>query len=59
MMPAEQAVNLPVGLSALQHPAVDLPGFQGPIEVVALAGEPLIDGRYDINEVVLGAPFVS
>ena len=59
LMPAEQAVDLPVGLSALPHPALDLPGFQGPIEVVALAGEPFIDGRYDINEVVLGAPFVS
>ena len=59
LMPVDQAVNLPVGLSALPHPALDLPGFQGPIEVVALAGEPLIDGRYDINEVVLGARFVS
>ena len=59
LMPAEQADNLPVGVTALPRPAIDLPGFQGPIEVVALAGEPLIDGRYDINEVVLGAPFVS
>ena len=59
LMPAEQAENLPVGVTALPRPAMDLPGFQGPIEVVALAGEPLIDGRYDINEVVLGAPFVS
>ena len=59
LMPAEQAENLPVCVTALPRPAMDLPGFQGPIEVVALAGEPLIDGRYDINEVVLGAPFVS
>jgi class 3 adenylate cyclase len=59
LMPADQAVNLPVGLTALAHPAVDLPGFNSPIKVVALAGEPLIDGRYDINEVLLGAPFVS
>ena len=53
LMPADQAVNLPVGLTALVHPPVDLPGFTSPIEVVALAGEPLIDGRYDINEVLL------
>ena len=39
--------------------SVELPGFEGLVEVVALAGEPLIDGRYDINEVLLGAPFVS
>ena len=59
LMPADQAVNLPVGLTALNYPAVELPGFNGLVQVVALAGEPLIDGRYDINEVLLGAPFVS
>ena len=59
LIPADQTTNLPIGLSALAHPALELPGFNGPIEVVALAGEPLIDGRYDINEVILGAPFVS
>jgi class 3 adenylate cyclase len=59
LIPADQTTNLPIGLSALAHPTLELPGFNGPIEVVALAGEPLIDGRYDINEVILGAPFVS
>jgi hypothetical protein len=38
---------------------VSLPGFAQPIEVAVLAGEPLIDGRYDINEVWNRSPFVG
>jgi len=50
---------LPLGVYAVAHEPVSLPGFAHPVEVVALAGEPLIDGRYDINEFWTRSPFVG
>jgi hypothetical protein len=44
---------------SVPHAAVNLPGFSKPIEVVSLAGEPLIDGRYDINDFWTRSPFVG
>jgi hypothetical protein len=59
LIPLDQAVDLPVGVYTVPHEPVNLPGFAHPIEVATLAGEPLIDGRYDINEVWNRSPFVG
>ena len=59
LIPEDQANNLPLGVYAVAHEPVLLPGFAQPVEVVALAGEPLIDGRYDINEFWTRSPFVG
>jgi class 3 adenylate cyclase len=59
LIPEDQANNLPLGVYAVAHEPVSLPGFAQPVEVVALAGEPLIDGRYDINEFWTRSPFVG
>jgi class 3 adenylate cyclase len=59
LIPADQATNLPVGVYSVPHTSVNLPGFSKPIEVVSLAGEPLIDGRYDINDFWTRSPFVG
>ena len=59
LIPADQATNLPVGVYSVPHSPVNLPGFSKPIEVVSLAGEPLIDGRYDINDFWTRSPFVG
>jgi class 3 adenylate cyclase len=59
LIPEDQANDLPLGVYAVAHEPVLLPGFAQPVEVVALAGEPLIDGRYDINEFWTRSPFVG
>ncbi|TSA53583.1 MAG: adenylate/guanylate cyclase domain-containing protein [Actinobacteria bacterium] len=59
LIPAEQAERLPVGVYSVPHDPVKLPGFSQPINVVSLAGEPLIDGRYDINDFWTRSPFVG
>lgn len=59
LIPCEQADNLPIGVYAISHEPVLLPGFPDPVGVVALAGEPLIDDRYDTNEVWIRSPFVG
>lgn len=59
LIPVEQAVTLPVGVYSVPHKPVHLPGFSQPIEVVSLAGEPLIDSRYDINDFLTRSPFVG
>ena len=59
LSPLDQALDLPVGVYTVPHTPVSLPGFAQPIEVAVLAGEPLIDGRYDINEVWNRSPFVG
>jgi class 3 adenylate cyclase len=59
LIPADQATKLPVGVYSVPHNPVNLPGFSQPIEVVSLAGEPLIDGRYDINDFWTRSPFVG
>jgi class 3 adenylate cyclase len=49
LIPAEQAVNLPIGIFAHAHPPVSLPGFVQPVEVVSLSGEPVTDLRLDTS----------
>lgn len=59
LIPAAQAIDLPVGVFSIPHEPVKLPGFSKPIEVVSLAGEPLFDERYDINDFWTRWPFVG
>ena len=59
LIPADQTTILPVGVYSVPHDPVSLPGFSQPIDVVSLAGEPLIDDRYDINDFWTRSPFVG
>lgn len=50
LIPADQACDLPPGILAQALDPMILPGFPIPIAVVALSGEPVIDMRYDTND---------
>ena len=59
LMPAGQVNGLPIGVEAVAHPPVALQGFDAPVDVVTIVGEPMIDDRYDINEYWTRSPFVG
>jgi class 3 adenylate cyclase len=59
LMPAGQVNGLPIGIEAVAHPPVALQGFDAPVDVVTIIGEPMIDDRYDINEYWTRSPFVG
>ena len=46
-------------VEAAPHPPVALQGFDRPVDVVTVVGEPMIDDRYDINEYWTRSPFVG
>ncbi len=49
LIPAEQAVNLPIGIFTHAHSPVSLPGFARPVEVVSLSGEADTDLHLDTS----------
>ena len=57
LLPAEQAVDLPGGVSAQPHSELDLRGFPEPIQVVALSGDPHSVSRNDTGELWTRTPF--
>lgn len=59
LLPADQVDDLPEGVQALPHSAVELPGFPQPVAVVDLAGEPLLSDRHDTGELWTRSPFVA
>ena len=59
LLPADQVDGLPIGVEAVPHPSVALQGFDRPVDVVTVVGEPMIDDRYDINEYWTRSPFVG
>lgn len=59
LMPTDQVLSLPEGVSALTHPPVTLRGLDGPVDVVSLAGDPVIAGRDDNGELWTRSPFVT
>ncbi len=59
LMPADQAGDLPEGVTAVPAGALDLRGFQGPVPVVALSGQVLTVARNDTGELWTRSPFVA
>ena len=57
LLPTEQAVDLPAGVSAQPHSELDLRGFPEPIQVVALSGDPHSVSRNDTGELWTRTPF--
>ena len=57
LVPIEQAVELPMGVSSTPHEALVLRGFPEPIQVVALSGDPHTASRNDTGELWTRTPF--
>ena len=59
LMPVEQAVDLPEGVTASPHGVVELRGFPEPVTVVNLSGTPILRGRNDTGELWTRSPSSS
>jgi class 3 adenylate cyclase len=59
LIPVDQIEELPPGVIALAHPAMELQGFRQPVDVVDLRGEPLLSERDDTGELWTRSPFVA
>jgi class 3 adenylate cyclase len=58
LIPREQLEELPEGVHANPHEALDLRGFVEPLEVCALTGDPVLTDRNDTGELWTRSPFV-
>jgi adenylate cyclase len=59
LLPADQLDVLPEGVTAHDHPPVELRGFPEPVEVVELSGVPIVTERHDTGELWTRSPFVA
>jgi adenylate cyclase len=59
LLPADQAVDLPEGVTATPHGVIELRGFPEPVTVVNLSGTPVLRGRNDTGELWTRSPFVA
>ena len=59
LVPAEQAVDLPEGVTATPHGVIELHGFPQPVTVANLAGTPMVRGRNDTGELWTRSPFLA
>ena len=57
LVPAMQLERLPEGVVATDHGALELRGFPGTIEVLALSGDPVAAPRNDTGELWTRLPF--
>jgi adenylate cyclase len=57
LMPTMQIERLPEGVTTRDHGSLELRGFPGSIEVVALSGEPVAAPRNDTGELWTRLPF--
>ena len=58
LMPTMHLDRLPAGITATPHGEVELRGFPGPIEVVALSGVPAAAPQHDTDEIWTREPFI-
>jgi adenylate cyclase len=59
LVPADQAIDLPEGVTAAPHGVIELQGFPQAIAVCNLAGTPMVQGRNDTGELWTRSPFVA
>jgi adenylate cyclase len=59
LVPREQAVDLPPGVAAEPARALTLRGFDGPVDVMRLAGRPEAAARSDTGELWTRSPYVA
>ena len=59
LVPVEQAVDLPDGVTATPHGVIELHGFPQPVTVANLAGTPMVQGRNDTGELWTRSPFLA
>ncbi len=59
LLPAELEEALPDGVIADPHLPVELHGIPGPVDVVAIRGEPPVRSRHDTGELWTRSPFVA
>jgi adenylate cyclase len=57
LMPTMQIEQLPEGVTATDHGALELRGFPGTIDVIELSGEPVAAPRNDTGELWTRLPF--
>ncbi len=58
LMPTMHLERLPAGITATPHGEVELRGFPGAIEVVALSGVPAAAPQHDTDEIWTREPFI-
>lgn len=58
LIPVDQVEELPEGVHMVTHAPLDLRGFTEPVDVCALAGDPVITDRNDTGELWTRSPFV-
>jgi adenylate cyclase len=59
LVPAEQTLDLPAGVTAAAHGVIELRGFPLPVTVANLSGTPQLQGRNDTGELWTHSPFIS
>jgi class 3 adenylate cyclase len=59
LIPAEHVEDLPEGITASRHAALELRGLSEALPVVELHGEPTLAGRNDTGELWTRSPFVG
>jgi class 3 adenylate cyclase len=59
LVPAEQTVELPAGVSETPHGVIELRGFPTPVTVACLSGSAIVQGRNDTGELWTRSPFVT
>jgi class 3 adenylate cyclase len=59
LVPAEQTLELPAGVTATPHGVIELRGFPVPVTVACLSGSAIVQGRNDTGELWTRSPFVT
>jgi class 3 adenylate cyclase len=59
LIPDDQAIDLPEGVTATPHGVIKLPGFPQPVTVANLSGTPMRQGRNDTGELWTRSPFLT
>ena len=59
LVPADQTLELPAGVTATPHGVIELRGFPLPLTVACLTGTAIVQGRNDTGELWTRSPFVT
>jgi len=59
LIPADQTLDLPDGVTDTPHGVIELRGFPEPLTVANLSGTPMVQGRNDTGELWTRSPFLS
>ena len=59
LVPADQTVDLPEGVTASPHGVIELHGFPQPVTVADLGGTPMVQRRNDTGELWTRSPFLA